>query len=324
MTAKDYYHILGIKKTAPENDIKKAYRKLALKYHPDRNKNNKASEEKFKEISEAYAVLSDKNKRAQYDRFGDAGFHQRFSQEDIFRGVNLGDILKDFGLGSNDIFSNLFGGRGRSYQASPGGPFSNFRQSGCNNNFDTIFGRNGFKSSQASPVKGNDVIFPLRLTLREAALGAEKKVSYLSEGQKKEVTVKIPPGISRGKKLRLPGKGSASPLGGTPGDLFLKIEILSDPVFQQEGDDLYVEKQIRFSEAVLGTSIEVPTLKGNKTVKVPPGTQSNTKIRIKGYGMPKMNSSEKGELYVKISIVVPKVLTKIQREHIEKLSPHGL
>jgi len=324
MTTKDYYQILGIKKNATEADIKKAYRKLALKYHPDRNKNNKDAEERFKEISEAYAVLSDKNKRSQYDQFGATGFHQRFSQEDIFRGVNLGDILKDFGLGSNDLFSSLFGGSGRRYKTHPGGGFSNFRQSGGRNNFETIFGGEGFNTSQASPAKGNDVILPLRITLREAAFGVQKKVSYLSEGQKKEVSLKIPSGISSEKKLRLAGKGSAGPWGGAPGDLYFKIEILSDPVFQKEGDDLYVEKQIRFSEAALGTTIEVPTLKGNKTVKIPPGTQSNTKIRIKGYGMPKIKSSVSGDLYVKISIAVPKVLTKIQREHIEKLSPHGL
>lgn len=326
MAAKrDYYEILGVKKNAAAKEIKKAYRKLALKYHPDRNQNSKEAEEKFKEISEAYAVVSDKDKRAQYDRFGAAGFHQRFSQEDIFRGFDIGDLFKDLGFGSSDIFTTIFG-KGSRYQTRTGGfGYATPHQSGPGSNFETMFGgEEGFRSPQTGPVKGNDVIVPLQLTLRETASGTKKNVSYQIQGQTKEVTVKTPPGISSGKKLRLAGKGSPSPFGAPPGDLYLKVEVLDDPIFQRDGDDLQVEKKIKFTEAVLGTTIEVPTLEGNKTIKVPPGTQANTKIRLKGYGIPKMDGKGKGNLYVKITIDVPKVLTKEQREYIKKLTEEGL
>ena len=326
MAKKDYYEILGVNRNATEEEIKKAYRKLALKYHPDRNKGNKEAEEKFKEISEAYAVLSDKNKREQYDRFGAAGFHQRFSQEDIFRGFDIGDILKDLGFDSEDIFTTIFGKSGRYRTGTSGFGFSTTRQPGWSSGFDAFFGgEKGYRaSSQSSSTKGNDVVTSLKLTLREAAFGAQKKVAYQAGGKFQELIVKTPPGISTGKKLRLTGKGLPSPSGGPPGDLYLKIEVLSDPVFQREGDDLYVEKKIKFTEAVLGTTIDVPTLEGNKRVKVPPGTQNNTKIRIRGYGMPKMGSTEKGNLYVKITVEIPKVLTPKQREYIEKLAAEGL
>jgi len=320
-TKKDYYEILGVKRDATEEEIKKAYRKLALQYHPDRNK-SKEAEEKFKEISEAYAVLSDKNKRAQYDQFGAAGFHQRYTQEDIFRGFDLGDLLKDLGFGNSDFFSTIFGRTGKQYYTQTKTGYS----PGTGGiNFETIFGDFGEgHSSPTDQIKGNDLEVPLKLTLREAASGSKKIVRYQVNGQIKEITVKTPPGISTGKKLRLAGKGAPSPYGGVAGDLYLNVEVLPDPVFQREGDDLYVEKKIKFSQAVLGTSIEVPTLEGNKTIKIPPGTQGNTKIRLKGYGMPKLKGGGKGDLYVKILVETPKNLTKKQRELIENLAAEGL
>ena len=318
---RDYYEVLGVKKNSSEEELKKAYRKLALQYHPDRNKGNKEAEEKFKEISEAYAVLSDKKKRAQYDQFGAAGFHKRYSQEDIFRGFDLGDLFKDLGFRSGDFFTTVFGRGGGRYQARPGG-FGGYSQRPGGVNFESFFnGQDGF---QSRPAPGNDMIAPLQITLKEAASGTKKNVRYQVHGQVKEVSVKTPPGISTGKKLRLAGKGETSPHGGLPGDLYLKVEVLADPVFQREQDDLFVEKKVKFSEAVLGTTIEVPTLEGNKTVKVPAGTQGNTKIRIKGYGMPKMNGGGKGNLYVKIFIETPKKLTKKQRELMENLAAEGL
>jgi curved DNA-binding protein len=326
MSDRDYYDILGVKRNASEEEIKKAYRKLALQYHPDRNKGNKDAEEKFKEISEAYAVLSNKEKRAQYDRFGAAGFHQRFSQEDIFRGFDMGDIFKDLGFGSGDVFSTLFGKGGR-YKTQGGGyNFTSSQQPGFGGDFSSFFGGGGggCRTHQPGPQKGSDVVSPLKLTLREAASGVNKKVAYHMDGKRQEVTVKTPPGISTGKKLRLAGKGMASPSGGQPGDLYLQVEIMHDPLFQREGDDLYVEKTVKFTEAVLGTTVEVPTLDGDKKVKVPPGTQNNTKIRIKGYGMPIMQGKGKGNLYVKIAVEIPRKLSKTQRESIEKLATEGL
>ncbi|HNR12707.1 MAG TPA: DnaJ C-terminal domain-containing protein [Thermodesulfobacteriota bacterium] len=321
MTAKDYYKVLGVEKNASASDLKKAYRKLALQYHPDRNKGNKNAEEKFKEISEAYAVLSDKDKRAQYDRIGSAGFHRRYSQDDIFRGVDFGDLFKDLGFG-NDVFGNLFG-KGRRYQARTGGSagFHDFQQRG-GWDFETVFG--GEPGPRAGPSKGNDLVAPLKLTLREAAFGTQKKATYQVQGQVKEVTVKTPQGISTGKKLRLAGKGLPGAAGGPAGDLYLSIEVLDDPVFRREDDDLYLEKKIKFSEAVLGTSVEVPTLEGNKKIKVPAGIQSSGRIRLKGFGMPKMDSQERGDLFVKISIDVPRTLTADQRAVIDKLASEGL
>ena len=277
---RDYYEVLGVKRTATEEEMKKAYRKLALQYHPDRNK-SKDAEEKFKTISEAYAVLSDKNKRAQYDQFGAAGFHQRYSQEDIFRGFDLGDLFKDIGFGSGDLFTTIFGRGNKQYQTRTRGGYSQRPEGG---NFETIFGgQEGFRSPQSAPTPNNDMVVPLQLTLREAAFGSKKNVAYQVHGAVKEITVKTPPGIGTGKKLRLAGKGSPNSFGGPPGDLYLNVKVLDDPVFQRDGDDLSVEKKIKFTEAVLGTTIEVPTLDGNKTVKVPPGTQVNTKIRLKGF-----------------------------------------
>ncbi len=325
MADRDYYKILGVKKSATSEEIKKAYRKLALKYHPDRNRDNKNAEEKFKEISAAYAVLIDKEKRAQYDQFGSARFHRRYSQEDIFRGFDIGDVFKDLGFGTGDVFSTIFG-RGRSYQRPTGGGygFTGSQQTG-QWDFDTLFGKGaGYQSSQSGhQTRGSDLVSPLELTLHEAAFGAQKNVSYQIHGQTREVTVKTPPGISTGKKLRLAGKGLPGPMGGPPGDLYLTVQVLDDPLFHREGDDLYVEKRIRFSEAALGTSIEVPTLEGNRNVKVPGGTQGNAKIRLKGHGMPKRNGGGRGNLYVKISIDVPQSLTKSQREQIENLAKEG-
>ena len=315
---KDYYEVLGVKKNATEEEMKKAYRKLALQFHPDRNK-SKDAEEKFKSISEAYAVLSDKNKRAQYDQFGATGFHQRYSQEDIFRGFDLGDLFKDLGFGTGDVFSTIFGRGGKHYQTRTGGGGFGHSQNRGGVNYETIFG-----GSQSGPTPAQDVVIPLQLTLKEAAFGTKKSAKYKLHGEVKEVTVKTPPGIDTGKKLRLAGKGSPSPYGGPPGDLYFKVEVLNDPVFQREDDDLYVEKKIKLTEAVLGTTIEVPTLEVNKTVKVPPGTPSNTRIRLTGYGMPKREGGGKGNLYVKIVIDTPKNLTKKQRELIDNLAAEGL
>src|SRR5512136_1023386 len=244
MASRDYYEVLGVSKGASDEEIKKAYRKLAMKYHPDRNQNKKEAEERFKELNEAYAVLSDKEKRKQYDTFGQEGFRQRFTQEDIFRGFDF-----------EDIFSNLFG-------------------------------RGSYQDMGRVPQNGEDMYYEWPITLEEAAFGGEKKVSLPKGGKVEEIYVKIPSGIPSGKKLRVAGKGAAGRNGGPPGDLYLQISIRNHPIFIREGDDLLVEKEIAFSEAVLGTTVEVPTLEGIKKVKIPPGTQCHTKMRLKGLGVP--------------------------------------
>lgn len=317
----DYYKLLDVDKNATPEAIKKAYRKLALKYHPDRNKDNKEAEEKFKQISEAYAVLSDKEKRQQYDTFGSAGFQQRYSQEDIFRGVDLGDILKEFGINIGG-----FGGGGR----------TTFRTSSMGGDpFADLFGRAGggmsggfhaFRDTQqAQPVKGSDVSLELPITLNEVLTGAEKTIALGRGIHAEKVSVKVPPGIETGKKLRVSGKGAPSPMGGQPGDLYLLIKVQPHDVFIRDGHHLIVEKKLPFSAAVLGTELAVPTLEGKQLkVKVPPGTQGQSKLRIKGNGLPYGPKGGRGDLYVRISIEVPKKLSDEQEKLIKKLADEGL
>ncbi len=306
MASRDYYDVLGVSKNASDEEMKRAYRKLAMKYHPDRNPNKKEAEERFKELNEAYAVLSDKEKRKQYDTYGKEGFHQRFSQEDIFRGFDF-----------DDIFSNLFGGGGgrgrREYRYGGRGGFD----------FGDIFSK-AYQGGGRSTQKGEDALYELPITLEEAALGGEKRVAIPKDGKVEEINVRIPAGISSGKKLRVAGKGMQGRNSGQPGDLYLQISIRNHPIFEREGDDIIVEKEITFPEAVLGTDIEVPTLEGTKKVRVPPGTQSHTKMRLKGLGVPHFRGTGKGDEYVKVIVRVPKRVNEKSRKLIEELAKEGL
>ncbi len=304
--AEDYYKLLGIKKDASTGEIKKAYRKLAMKFHPDHTKGDKTAEEKFKKISEAYAVLNDEKKRKEYDTFGAEGFQQRFSQEDIFRGFDPGDIFREWFGG--DFFSGRGSGSGMRFNfGGGGGPFGS--QSG----------------QQQARMKGPDLTYELPLTLKEVATGTSKTVTLQHQGQSQIITVKIPKGLISGKKLRLAGKGNPSPLGGPPGDLFIQSKVLNDPVYRAETYDLHVTQEIKLSEALLGASISVPTLEDKKlNLKVPPGTKPGTKMRLSGHGLPHMKSGKKGDLYVKVQLKLPKKLTAEQQKLIEKLAQTGL
>lgn len=319
MPAKDYYAILGISKTASADEIKKSYRKLAMKYHPDRNKGNKEAEAKFKDVSEAYAVLSDKEKRRQYDTFGSEGFQNRFSQDEIFRNFDFGDIFREFGFkggsargraSGTDFFSQIFGNMGR----------GDFRGHGAS--FNGAYGGH----NRPQPVKGKDITYELSLTLEDTFETTEKLISYHAgnPGQDK-VSVKIPAGITTGKKLRLLGKGYPGLNGGPKGDLYIEIRIKEHPLFKREGDNLLLTKDIRFTEAALGTEIVVPTI-DNKSLKlkIPSGTQGNARFRLKGYGMPHMNDKGRGDAFVVINISVPKELDKHQKEILKKASETGL
>ncbi|HOF77420.1 MAG TPA: DnaJ C-terminal domain-containing protein [Smithellaceae bacterium] len=318
--AEDYYQILGVDKKASMDEIKKAYRKLAVKWHPDKNPNNKAAEEKFKKISEAYAVLSDSQKRQQYDTFGSADqFRQQYSQEDIFRGFDLNEILRSFGFGG------ARGGR-TTFRTSRrgGGGFQEYEDP-----FADLFGSMGGGAARRQyanvPQKGQDAEYNLSISLEESVLGAEKKISFQIENRVEDINVKIPPGISTGKKLRLPGKGLSGYNGGPNGDLYLNINVLSHPIFTRDGNDLYIEKTIKFTQAVLGTTIDVPIIDGSvKRIKISPGTQNNTKIRMKGYGIPNFKSSSKGDQYVKITIEVPKKLSDRQAKLVRQLAEEGI
>lgn len=310
MSETDYYKILGVDKNASESEIKKAYRKLAMKYHPDRTKGDKSAEEMFKKISEAYAVLSDKDKRKQYDTFGASGFRQRYSQEDIFRSFNFGDIFREFGF-DDSSFANMFmggPGRGRRFAFGAGGdPFS------------------AYTAGQRAQAKGSDLLYEIPLTLQEVLHGTTKTIALEQGGQQQRINVKIPKGMVTGKKLRLANKGQPGAFGGPPGDLYIQTKVLDDPVFSLVGHDLYVDREIKLTEALLGTQIQIPTVDGkNLNLKIPPGTQHQTKMRIKGYGLPEMKKSQRGNLYARILVKTPKRLRKKQKALIQELSETGL
>jgi len=298
MASKEYYQVLGLGKDASLDEIKRAFRKMAVKYHPDKNPGNKEAEDKFKEINEAYAVLSDPEKKAQYDRFGSAGFHQRYSQEDIFRGFDVGDLFKDMGYGTDDIFSRIFGGGHHHH-----GRFSHYN-----------VGRQ----------PGEDFTMELQISFRDAFNGGEKQVAFKRNGKREEILVKIPAGVDTGARLRIQGKGGEGIRGGEPGDLYLLIQITGDPLYTREGDDIIVEKQIRFTEAALGTSLDVQSLDGTKRIKVPAGIQPGTRIRLKGLGFPHMGKSGRGDFYVRIGVSVPEQLTATQRQLLQDLAEKGL
>jgi curved DNA-binding protein len=325
MAKRDYYEVLGVKKTSAEEEIKKAYRKLAMKFHPDRNPGNKQAEERFKEINEAYAVLSDKGKRQQYDQFGPSGFSQRFSQEDIFRGFDISDLFKDLGFSTNDVFSRIFGGGGRGAKVRYGNFDDLFGQRGGQaQDFGDIFSGGAYQPHGPTAEKGQDIHSELNLSFQEAAFGGEKKVRYSKGGKVEEVMVKIPPGIESGKKLRLTGKGMDGVGGRPPGDLYLKVNVAEHPIFKREGSDISLDREVKISEALLGTTLEVPTLDSSKNIKVPPGTQSNSRIRLKGFGLPRLQGGGKGDEYVRILIKYPKTLNEKQRKLAEELKKEGL
>lgn len=295
MAQKDYYATLGLKKGAEAEEIKKAYRKLAVKYHPDKNPGDSKAEDRFKEINEAYAVLSDPQKKSQYDQFGSDGFHQRYSQEDIFRGFNSGDIFREFGLGSDDVFSRIFGGGG-----------------------------GGFRQGGRSGRKGSDYQMEVAISFTEAFSGVEKRVSFTANGRSEEISVKIPAGIESGARLRLAGKGGAGSGGATAGDMFLDIVVRDDQKYRREGADIIMPLEIPFSHACLGGSLDVATLDGTKRIKVPAGIQSGTKVRLKGLGFPQSGKSGRGDFYVQVQISVPHALSVRQSELLAELSREGL
>jgi molecular chaperone DnaJ len=356
---RDYYEVLGVDRKASKAEIRSAYRKLALKYHPDRNKESDAAE-KFKEISEAYAILSDDDKRLQYDQFGHAGISGRYSAEDIFGGINFEDILRSFGLGSG------LGGFGSI--------------------FDFLMGRGARRTVQRN--QAIDLRYDMKITLREAATGVEREITLkrdercpkcggtggepgtpmntcsrcggrgelrqvqqtmfgqvirvatcpqcYGQGQtvqtpcsqcngkrtvseKRSIRVQIPPGVESGSMLRLKDQG-ASHNGSPPGDLYVVVHIKPDKTFQRVGDDIVIELPITITQATLGAEIEVPTLLSKAKLKIPGGTQPDTILRLRGQGMPRARWRGNGDQLVRIKVIVPKKLSREQRELLAKLA----
>jgi len=281
---KDYYQILGVTKNASEAEIKSAYRKLALRYHPDKNKGDKASEEKFKEVTKAYEVLSDSVKKQQYDQFG----HNAFEQ-----GAGQGP----FG-GGGDPFAGGFGGQSGpfSYTYTTGGNGQGFDFGGFSDPFE-IFEQ--FFGGGGSPygARQRRLTYSLTIDFMDAVKGATKKISLEGKSQ----TVKIPAGVDSGQRVRF-------------GEYDVMIEVRPDSRFKREGYDVVTEEEITFPEAALGTEINVETIEGNVKLRIPAGTQSNTVIRLSKKGIPRVNSSAKGDHYVQVKVVIPKSLTSHQKE----------
>ena len=348
MAKRDYYEILGVSKSASASEIKKAYRKKAIEYHPDKNPNDKTAEAKFKEAAEAYEVLSNPDKKARYDQFG----HQAFDGAGGFGGggMNMEDIFSQFG----DIFGGAFGGGG----------FSSFG--------------GGFGGGQRR-VKGSNLRIRVKLTLEDIANGVEKKVKVRrkvqatgttystcsscngsgqvtritntilgrmqtastcpscggagqtiknrpadadSQGLKvseETVSIKIPAGVVDGMQLKVSGKGNEAPGNGISGDLLVAIEEEKHPTLQREGDNLHYDLYISISDAVLGGSKEIDTVTGKVRIKIEPGVQSGKILRLRGKGIPSINGYGKGDLLVHINVWTPKKLTKSQKEFFEKM-----
>ena len=289
----DYYSVLGIDRRASLDETKKAFRKKAMKYHPDRNKDNPRAEEKFKKVNEAYAVLSYEKKRSQYDRFGKDGFHQRFSQEDIFRDFNFDEVF------SNCSFS--------------GGGFPDL---------ESAFPGQRFGRSRAR--KGADIRQEFLISFQEAALGTQRTIATRQNGKRVESSFRVPAGSKDGRRLRLVGKGQPGLQGGPPGDMYLKVRVQAHPNLYREGDDIVTDQELCLTDALLGTSIEIPTLTEPKMVKIPAGTQSHTRLRLKGMGIPRSRGKENGDQMVRVIVKYPKKLTEEQIQLIRKLKTKGL
>jgi curved DNA-binding protein len=315
MEYKDYYKVLGVERNASAADIKSAFRKLALKHHPDRNAGNKNAEEKFKEINEAYEVLSDTQKRARYDQLGDS--YNNWQQGGAPGNFNWGDWTSASGGGGGGTSFNvgdlndLFGGGGFSdfFQQIFGGAVG---QPGARTGTRGQTRRVQHQQQQQSGPYQQEV----QITLEEAFRGAERTVAI--DGRR--LQMKIPAGAKTGTKVRMSGAGPAGQ-GGQPADLFLVINVLPDARFERKGDDLYAETTIDLLTAVLGGEARVPTLDGTVVLTIPAGTQPGQSFRLSGRGMPHLRAqNQRGDLFARIKVQIPKNLTSEQRKLFEQIA----
>lgn len=309
MSKKDFYSILGVPRSASAEELKKAYRKLAMQYHPDKNPGDKKSEEKFKEISEAYDTLSDTKKREMYDQFGHSGAQ---------------------GFGGGGPFGGFGGGQGRP-GGGPGGPGAGADpfQDIFGDVFGEIFG-NARAGAGAGPrsrrqqTKGTDLRYTLNISFEDSALGAEKVISFMRERSGKEETAKlsvnVPAGVKEGQRLKLANEGDAGVGSAAPGDLYVIINIQDHPLFKRSENDVTLDLPIAYTDAILGTSIEVPTLTGKAMIRIPPGTHSGQTFRLKGKGFPKLGGFGSGDMLVRVVVDTPQNLSSRQKELVEELS----
>ncbi len=326
MAGKDYYDILGVKKDASDKEIKQSYRRLARKYHPDVNPGDKSAESKFKEINAAYEVLSDKEKRRKYDKYGDKWqyadqFEQAAQQQSQYRQYSPGGGASyhfggDIG-GLDSIFDELFGG-----------------------------GRTRGFHRRSQPRRGQDLETPIEVTLEEAYSGTSRNISLQMEEpcsackgsgmiqnlpcsacrgagvvpNIKRLEVKIPAGVATGSRVRIAGKGQPSYNGGTAGDLYLKITVRLHPAFERHGNNLNVNVQVALATAILGGEVQVPTPRGKLALKIPPETQNGRIFRLAGQGMPHLGKSVRGDILAKISVVLPTGLSDEEKDLFRQLS----
>lgn len=298
---KDYYKLLGVEREAKAEEISKAYKKLARKYHPDLNPGDKQAEEKFKEINEAYEVLKDPEKRKLYDQLGPNWQHgQQFQGEPGYENVHFTFNGKSFdGSGFSDFFETLFGGA-----AAGGGRGANF-------------GPDPFGGFSSRPRRGRDVEAELPLSLEEASSGGRRTVTLQMPQGPKTLEVNVPAGIREGAKLRLAGQGDPAP-GGMPGDLFLRVRYLPHPQFKVEGENLHCDVALAPWEAVLGAKVAVPTLEGQVELNIPAGSSSGRKFRLRGKGLG--SGVNRGDLLARVMIKVPAQLSAEERELWQKLA----
>ncbi len=290
MAGKDYYNILGVNRNATEREIKQAYRRLARQHHPDVNPGDKSAEEKFKQINEAYEVLSDKEKRQKYDKYGD-----QWQYADQFEKARQASGWS-FSQGGQRVYSS---------------------EEDIGSIFDDLLRGFGGRAGRPQPRKGRDIEFPLEVTLEEAYSGTTRTLN-MADGKRLEV--KIPPGVKDGSRVRISGKG-AEGYGGVKGDLYLVTSVRPHRLFRRRGDDLYVDVSVPLTVAVLGGEVKVKTLKGSQlSLKIPPETQNERSFRLKGQGMPHLGNSSRGDLLARVKVLLPTKLTDEEKELFQKLS----
>ena len=328
MAGKDYYSTLGVNRNASEKEIKQAFRRLARKHHPDVNPGDKTAEERFKQISEAYEVLSDKEKRKKYDQFGD-----KWQYADQFAGAGGGGVHYQ-----HFDFGDLFGGGGSTY---------NFGGEGFDSLLDELLrgSRGGASSRRTRPRRGQDIEHPVEVTLEEALSGTSRLLSLQDEdicttchgsgriqnalcsvcqghgviNRTKRLEVKIPAGVKTGSRVRIAGKGGGG-YGGAKGDLYLAVTVKPHSLFERRGVDLYVNVDVPLTVAVLGGIVNVPTLKGKLELKIPAETQNGRIFRLAGQGMPHLGKSSRGDLKAKVNVLLPTKLSNQEKELFQKLS----
>jgi len=328
MVIKDYYGLLGVNRNASEKDIKQAFRRLARKHHPDVNPGDKAAEEKFKQISEAYEVLSDKEKRKKYDQFGDKWqYADQFSGAGASGGVHYQHF--DFG--------DLFG--------SGGGSSYTFRGEGFDSLLDELLRGGGSTNRASRPRRGQDIEHPIEVTLEEAFSGTSRLLSLQGEdicttchgsgriqnalcsvcqghgviSRTKRLEVKIPAGVKTGSRVRIAGKGGEGH-GGDKGDLYLAVTVKPHSLFERRGDDLHINVDVPLTVAILGGTINVSTLKGKLELKIPAETQNGRIFRLSGQGMPHLGKTSRGDLKVKVNVILPTNLSAEEKKIFQKLS----